>query len=210
MSTVNHKSYQLPTDLHGDKYLLDVKKMPGLVEGNSDVSSMSFQDDMITVADRLPTPGEYRRVRHLDLVRPVIGITEENLAQVLQACPHLETVVLGGVPRAVSDRILTILADTAINLLGLDIYGCKAVTDAGLMACMNKSLPLQWVRVNGAARLTDAAVEAVAKTCSRLIELELCDLLALTSTAVRDIWMFSRYVRRCILLLALMLSTCKT
>lgn len=168
--------------------------MPGLLEGNSDVSSMSFQDDMITITDRLPTQGEYRRVRHLDLARPVNGITEEGLAQVLKACPHLETVVLGGVPRAVSDRILTILADTAINLLGLDIYGCRGVTDAGLMACMNKSLPLQWVRVNGVARLTDAAVEAVAKTCSRLIELELCDLPALTNAAVRDIWMFSRYV----------------
>jgi F-box and leucine-rich repeat protein GRR1 len=169
--------------------------MPGLLEGNSDVSSMSFQDDMITVSDRLPTPGEYRRVRHLDLARPVNGITEEDLAQVLQVCPHLETVVLGGIPRAVSDRILTILADTAIDLLGLDIYGCKAVTDAGLMACMSKSLPLQWVRVNGVVRLTDVAVEAVAKTCSRLVELELCDLPALTNTAVRDIWLFSRCAR---------------
>jgi F-box and leucine-rich repeat protein GRR1 len=58
----------------------------------------------------------------------------------------------------------------------------------------NKSLPLQWLILNGAKGLTDPSISAVAKTCSRLIELELCDLPLLTPVSVRDIWSYSRFV----------------
>lgn len=144
------------------------------------------------ITDRLPAEDEYRRVRHLLLHKPQEpAITDDALVRVLGASPHLETVVFTGVPD-VSDRTMAVLAENAVDLLGLDISGCAQVTDTGVLEVTNKSLPLQWLQLNGVVGLTDASISAVAKTCSRLIELEACDLPLLTPISVRDIWSFSR------------------
>jgi F-box and leucine-rich repeat protein GRR1 len=76
----------------------------------------------------------------------------------------------------------------------LNLSNCVEVTDVGLLELTNKSLPLQWLILNGVKGLTDPSISAVAKTCSRLIELELCDLPLLTPVSVRDIWSYSRFV----------------
>ncbi|KAG5653028.1 hypothetical protein H0H81_002650 [Sphagnurus paluster] len=155
----------------------------------------SFHEDMITIIDRLPTEDEYRRVRHLALHRSTEPpITDEQLADTLGACPHLESVVLSGVS-SVTDRAIVILAEQAINLQGINLTGCDQVTDVGVLELTTKSLPLQWIQLNGVIGITDPAVSAIAKTCSRLIELELCDLPLLTPLSVRDVWSFSRKLR---------------
>lgn len=154
-------------------------------------SSKSFHEDMIKVSDRLPTEEEYRRVRHLHLERPEDPISDDHLAAVLAATPHLETVVLTGVPDA-TDRTIVVLAEKAVDLLGLDVSGCTQITDVGVLEIANKSPPLQWLQLNGVVGLTDPSISAIAKTCSRLIELEICDLPLLTPVAVRDIWSYSR------------------
>ena len=156
-------------------------------------STNSFHEDMIRVIDRLPREEEYRRVRHLLLHRPEITITDEQLAEVLPFCPHLESVVLTGVPET-TDRTIVVLAEKAINLVGLNLSGCAQITDVGVLELTNKSLPLQWVQLNGVVGLTDPSISAIAKSCSRLLELEVCDLPLLTPVAVRDIWSFSRSV----------------
>lgn len=154
----------------------------------------SFHEDMMKITNRLPTEDEYRRARHLLLRHPQEpAATDAQLVEVLAASPHLETVVFTGVPDA-SDRALATLAENAVNLFGLDISGCAQITDAGVLEVTNKSLPLQWLQLNGVVGLTDASISAIAKTCSRLIELEICDLPLLTPVAVRDIWSFSRQV----------------
>jgi len=168
-----------------------------LLDGESE-STGSFHEDMIKITDRLPTEEEYRRVRHLILVQSQdrFGqalITDEQVARVLPFCPHLETVCLTGVPDT-TDRTIVQLAENAINLLGLNISGCAQVTDVGVLDLTNKSLPLQWILLNGVVGLTDPSISAIAKTCSRLVELELCDLPLLTPVAVRDVWSFSRLV----------------
>ncbi|KAF9481822.1 RNI-like protein [Pholiota conissans] len=163
------------------------------LDANSE-SSKSFHEDMIKISDRLPTEEEYRRVRHLHLERPKEPIADDHLAAVFAATPHLETVVLSGVPDA-TDRTLVVLADMAINLLGLDISRCTQITDVGVLEITKKSLPLQWLQLNGVVGLTDPSISAIARTCSRLLELELCDLPLLTPVAVRDIWLFSRKLR---------------
>ncbi|TFK43734.1 hypothetical protein BDQ12DRAFT_695790 [Crucibulum laeve] len=157
-------------------------------------SESSFHEDMIRILDRLPTEEEFRRIRHLVLQQPVHPITDDQLAHVLAASPHLESVVLSGVP-VTTDRTVVLLAENAINLQGLNLSGCKEVTDIGILDITNKSLPLQWILLNGVVGLTDPSISAIAKSCSRLVELELCDLPLLTPLAVRDIWSFSRKLR---------------
>lgn len=156
-------------------------------------SFQSFHEDMIRVIDRLPTPEEYRRVRHLVLQQPSedAPITDDQLAAVLEECPHLETAILSGVPDT-TDRTVVLLAERAINLQGINLTGCSQVTDVGVLELTTKSLPLQWIQLNGVIGITDPSVSAIAKTCSRLVELELCDLPLLTPVSVRDVWSFSR------------------
>lgn len=149
---------------------------------------------MIRIIDRLPTEDEYRRVRHLVLQHTSSSlITDDQLAQVLVACPHLETVVLSAVSD-VTDRTIVLLAAGAINLQGINLNGCTDVTDVGVLELVNKSLPLQWIQLNGVVGLTDPSISAIAKSCSRLVELDLCDLPLLTALSVRDIWSYSRSV----------------
>jgi F-box and leucine-rich repeat protein GRR1 len=172
---------------------------------------------MIKIIDRLPTEEEYRRVRHLILQTPMLLppstneednvpeppegrplpsqrlITDDEVAATLPSCPHLETLYLSGV-HDTSDRTLVLLAANAINLQGLNITNCTHVTDVGVLELTTKSLPLNWLVLNGIAGLTDPSISAIAKTCSRLVELEICNLPLLTPVAVRDIWSFSRWV----------------
>ncbi len=153
-----------------------------------------FHEDMIRITDRLPSKDEYRRVRHLVLQRKTgLDVTDDELAQVVGACPHLETAVLSGV-HDTSDRTIITLSQTAINLMGLDVSGCQEVTDLGILDILSQSLPLQWVMLNGVRSLTDPSISAISKSCSRLIELELCDLPLLSPLSVRDVWTYSRYV----------------
>jgi len=159
-------------------------------------SAKSFHEDMIKITDRLPTEEEYRRVRHLLLQHTQETISDEELARVLSLCPHLETVTLSGIAET-TDRTVVVLAENAINLLGINLSGCTQVTDVGVLEITNKSLPLQWIQLNRVVGLTDPSISAIAKTCSRLIELEICDLPLLTPAAVRDIWLFSRYKSLC-------------
>ncbi|KAG6833912.1 hypothetical protein H0H87_007923 [Tephrocybe sp. NHM501043] len=162
---------------------------------NTTDDGSSFHEDMIKVIDRLPTQEEYRRVKQLVLQKQnEPRITDDQLALSFDECPHLETVVLSGVPD-VTDRTLVVLAKRALNLQGVDLSGCDQVTDIGVLELTAKSLPLQWIQLNGVIGLTDPSVSAIAKTCSRLAELELCDLPLLTSLSVRDVWSFSRKLR---------------
>lgn len=152
----------------------------------------TFHKDMMKLIDRLPAEDEYRRVQHLLLQQVQDDISDEKLADILPLCPHLETVVLTGIPDT-TDRTIVILANQAVNLVGLNLSGCTQITDIGVLEITNKSLPLQWLQLNGVVGLTDPSISAVAKTCSRLVELEISDLPLLTPLAVRDIWSFSRW-----------------
>ena len=165
-------------------------------------SAESFYEDMIKIIDRLPTEEEYRRVRHLLLQKQPPEepkITDEQLCRVVAACPHLETAVFTGVPDT-TDKTVVSLAENAINLQGLDLSGCTQVTDVGIIEITNKSPPLQWIQLNRVVGLTDPSITAIAKTCSRLVELEVSGLPLLTPLAVRDIWSFSRSAHTVIIL----------
>lgn len=115
--------------------------------------AVPFHEDMIRVSDRLPTQDEYRRLRHLTIRRKSVNIGDDELAHVVEACPHLESVVLSGVP-STSDRTIVTLGENANNLMGIDLSGCQNVTDIGVLDIVTKSLPLQWVILNRIAGLT--------------------------------------------------------
>lgn len=203
--------------------LLDREFSLDLKATNTKTSELLFYDyelDMIRIVDRLPTEEEFRRVRHLILQTPslqvplpesegqeaseasvaeaprapqMVTISDDQVAAILPSCPHLETVCLSGVLDT-SDRTLVLLAANAINLQGLNVASCTQVTDIGVLELTTKSLPLNWLNLNGVSGLTDSSISAIAKSCSRLIELAICDLPLLTPVAVRDIWSFSRWV----------------
>jgi F-box and leucine-rich repeat protein GRR1 len=154
--------------------------------------SLSFHEDMIQITDRLPSEDEYRRVRHLLLPRPSNPlITDDALTKVFYSCPHLQTVVLSGVPN-VTDRSIVALAEKANNLQKVNLTGCDQVTDVGVLELASKSLPLQTLQLNGVTGITDPSVSAIAKACSRLVELELCDLPLISPLSIRDVWSYSR------------------
>lgn len=88
---------------------------------------------MQKILDRLPTTDEleYRRVRHLFFTDPtVIDFGDEHVAHIVPSCPHLETIVLSGVPDT-SDRTIVLLAANAPKLEGIGLNGCQLVTDVG-------------------------------------------------------------------------------
>jgi F-box and leucine-rich repeat protein GRR1 len=145
---------------------------------------------MIKIIDRLPTEEEYPRVRHLILQFPGQAnrrIVDDELATVLGKCLQLESIVLSGIPD-LSDRTITLLAQTAPNLQGINLNGCSQITDAGILALVARPLPLQWVRLNGVANLTDESLSAIATSCPRLVDLELCDLPLITPLSVKTLW----------------------
>ena len=151
--------------------------------------------DMITVIDRLPTKEECVRTRHLILQQTKkTTITDDDLATVLSSCPYLESVKLCGM-QDTTNRSIVALAMTSSNLQGIDLTGCEQVTDVGVLDLVAKSLPLQWIRLNGVVGLTDPSISAIGRSCSRLVEIELCDLPLVTALSVRDLWSFSRKLR---------------
>ena len=164
-------------------------------------------EDIERIIDRLPaTKGECYRLRHLVIQKNVDEfVTDEALADILPLCPNLLSIVLSGVPKITTDKTIVKLASSAVNLQGIDLTGCSNVTDVGILELTAKSLPMEWIQLNGLVSITDPSVCAIAKSCPRLVELELCDLPLLTAVSVRDIWSFSRKLRtlrlsRCTLL----------
>ncbi|KZT29294.1 RNI-like protein [Neolentinus lepideus HHB14362 ss-1] len=146
--------------------------------------------------DRLPTREERPYVRHLLLTQGAgIQVSDDDLADILATCNHLETAFLSGVPD-LSDRTLVVLASAAVHLEGIDLTSCKEVTDVGVCEIAAQCAGLQWIRLNGVVGVRDPSVSLIAKTIPHLSELELCDLPLLTASSVRDIWMFSRKLRR--------------
>lgn len=146
--------------------------------------------------DRLPTREERPFVRHLILSRDTdVQVTDDTLAEILATCNHLETAFLSGIAD-LSDRTLIVLASTAVQLEGIDLTSCKEVTDVGVCEIAAQCAGLQWMKLNGIVGVTDPSVSLIAKTIPHLLELELCDLPLLTANSIRDVWMFSRKLRR--------------
>ncbi|EIW82337.1 RNI-like protein [Coniophora puteana RWD-64-598 SS2] len=146
------------------------------------------------LVDRLPfTETERRHVRHLVLRTRNSKIRDEQVANEILFCRSLESVVLSGVPDT-SDKTVTMLAQSAPKLRGLNLAGCRFVTDISVAELVSRTPPIEWLHLSRVV-LNDSTVSAVARTFSRLVELELNDNPLLTAISVRDIWSFSRKLR---------------
>ncbi|KAF9226617.1 RNI-like protein [Gyrodon lividus] len=158
-------------------------------------------EDMQRIVNRLPaTESERRMVKHLVIRDPSSGVKDEWVAPEMTFCRSLESVVLSGVPDT-SDKTIVRLARDNQNIQGLDLTGCRYVSDVSILELVSQAPPLQWLQLSGVV-LTDPTVSAIAKTFSKLVELELCDEPLLTAVSVRDIWAYSRKLR------TLMLARC--
>ncbi|KAF8450525.1 hypothetical protein L210DRAFT_3520712 [Boletus edulis BED1] len=151
-------------------------------------------EDMERLIDRLPeTETERRLVKHLVIRDPNCGVKDEWVTPEMTFCRRLESVVLSGVPDA-SDKTIVRLARDNPNLRGLDLTGCKYVSEVAIVELVSQAPPLQWLQLSGVV-LTDSTVSAIAKTFSKLVELELCDEPLLSAVSARDIWTYSRKLR---------------
>jgi len=154
----------------------------------------SDYEDMERIIDRLPeTETERRLVKHLVIRDPNCGVKDEWVTPEMAFCRRLESVVLSGVPDT-SDKTIVRLARDNPNIQGLDLTGCRYVSDVSILELVSQAPPLQWLQLSGVV-LTDAAVSAIAKTFSKLVELELCDEPLVSAVSVRDIWTYSRKLR---------------
>ena len=152
----------------------------------------SFREEMIEITDRLPLQEEYRRVRHLIIQHTSNPpITDDELSAALDACRNLESAVFSGIPE-VTDKSIVVLSERATNLQSINLTGCDQITDVSVLELTSKSLPLQSIQLNGVTGITDPAISAIAKACSRLIDLELCNLPLVSPLSVRDVWSYSR------------------
>ncbi|KAH9948766.1 RNI-like protein [Amylocystis lapponica] len=149
------------------------------------------------LTNRLPvTDEDCFYLEHLEMTRGVdIGITDDDLAYVLEDCPNLASAQLSGIPD-LTDRTLNVLAYTAMNLRRLDVSGCVEVSDVGVLELAANATRLQVLKLNGVSGLMDPSISTLARSLPHLTELELCDLPLLTAVSVRDIWTFSRKIRR--------------
>ena len=151
---------------------------------------------MARVVGRLPTSQEERHLRHLILQPSApdgLVVDDNQLADVLSRCAQLESVTLSGAPLT-SDRSLVGLARNAPRLYGLDLTNCSRITDSGVLELVSQSPPLQWLTLAGVVQLTDSSISAIAKTFTRLVELDLSDLPLLTPFGAREIWTHLRCV----------------
>ncbi|PSR73702.1 hypothetical protein PHLCEN_2v10621 [Hermanssonia centrifuga] len=123
---------------------------------------------------------------------------DDRLALTVPYCPHLRAVYLTGV-RDLTDRTVNLLARSTDNLTILDISGCRNVTDVGILELVAQATHLQIVRLNSIVGLTDPAISAIARSLPHLAELELCGLPMITAGSVRDIWTFSRKLKKLVL-----------
>ena len=121
-------------------------------------------------------------------------VIDDDLARTLPYCDALTAALLTGIPD-LTDRTLSVLAETASRLAILDISGCREVTDVGLRELVLHAAELQAVRLNGVVGLTDPSVSALVRSLPRLAELELTDLPLITAGSVRDVWTFAKKLR---------------
>ncbi|KIP08351.1 hypothetical protein PHLGIDRAFT_104486 [Phlebiopsis gigantea 11061_1 CR5-6] len=123
------------------------------------------------------------------------GIVDDDLAEVLPYCPNLREARLRGV-RDLSDRTLGLLGAETDELRVLDAVRCRALGPAGVRALAAGATRLRVLRLGGVWALTDGAVVQAVQGLGHLTELNLADLPLLTAHSVREIWMFSRNLRR--------------
>ena len=156
------------------------------------VETSSFREEMIEITDRLPLPEEHRRVRRLIIQHGSNPpITDDELSTALDTCCNLESADFSGIPD-VTDKSIVVLSERATNLQSINLTGCGQITDVGVLELTSKSLPLQTIQLNGVTGITDPSISAIAKACSRLVDLELCNLPLVSPLSMRDVWSYSR------------------
>lgn len=123
------------------------------------------------------------------------GIVDDDLAEVLPYCPNIREARLRGV-RDLSDRTLGLLGAETDELRVLDAVRCRALGPAGVRALAAGATRLRVLRLGGVWALTDGAVVQAVQGLGHLTELNLADLPLLTAHSIREIWVFSRNLRR--------------
>lgn len=152
----------------------------------------------ITDAALVPLLRRCTNLTHLDLTR-CEGIRDEALRTVGQSCPRLRTLLLYATP-APTDAAFEAMAPGVPHLTHVDLTGMKFVTDKAIAALAThckqiETLGLQWVTpltdqslvamgeaplaclrnlsVHGNIHITQQGIEALAKGCPELRQLDI-------------------------------------
>lgn len=137
-------------------------------------------ESIIQVAANCP------RLQHLD-VRACSLISDVSIVKVAHRCPELLHINVGrisGSERITYRSVSEIAAHTKVDTLGL--AGCDITDNTVISIAMKRASGLERVSFNNCPRITDAAVEALAKYCPRLAVLEIKECLCISNFSL--IW----------------------
>lgn len=96
--------------------------------------------------------------------------TVDGLQALLQGCPLIEQLELGG--ETITDEMLHIIALYGHNLKKITLYMCSNITDAGVQAVVQKC-PLKSLTLSDCQAVTDSTLETVAEYRKELEELDI-------------------------------------
>jgi len=106
------------------------------------------------------------------------GLYESALRLCLDKNPLLQEIQLSGCKNAVTDDIVTILANRFPHLYFLDISFASKVTDAGLKAFEGKKSPIEFLSLNGVSNISSEGLGWVIDAVSENVrELEAAMLM---------------------------------
>jgi F-box/leucine-rich repeat protein 2/20 len=98
-------------------------------------------------------------------------------------CGELSSLSLSGL--AIDDKAIIDLSNECKGIQGLELVGCNAVSDTGLLNLAGKlNSSLQTLNLSYCSKITDLGVEALAQQCGNLVSLNLYGCIKLSSAGI--------------------------
>ncbi|THH29134.1 hypothetical protein EUX98_g5049 [Antrodiella citrinella] len=92
-------------------------------------------------------------------------------------------------------QAIVALASSTKRLQGINLGGCKKLTDQGVLALAANCPLLRRVKLSHVEQITDKAISALAKSCLLLLEIDLNNCKRITDVSIRNLWQYSTHMR---------------
>lgn len=148
-------------------------------DGLTDKALLHMADPSISITSTLPLCDT---LQSLTLAYSS-NFTAQGILSLVPSCVCLEELDLSGLASAVTDRFVSMLAQSCPTLQKLVLQKCIALSDAGLCALADH-LWLEHVDLMGCGKLSDEGVEVLVEACTGLRFLGLAKIRKLTDRAV--------------------------
>ena len=152
--------------------LLQCLRSPAIDDWGHGLSSLMWLSKRGIRASRVQMKMNQSRVRVCDILvvdtndlvtlglRDCYNTTDQCVADVVNRCPKLSSIDLGGCP-LVTDAGVSALVAGCGQLQFINLYDCNQVTDAGISALGAGCGQLQRINLAGCNKVTDAGISAL-------------------------------------------------